>query len=548
MDTSKTLSTLALAALVGGILSSGVNAQNLNNKVLVIDEGVDLQHTELRNRNYVNRAEFMGQKTIDDDRNGFVDDVSGWNILSNDNQHFPAWLRKVFVDNTKTVTELLSLYNRIEEGDKEALEIVYGNEKIAQAMSAVLGWSHGTHVGGIIVRYGNGNAEVASANVFSKSEQASSSNESNSAPTFNSPVKVEDSVKRLKRIIAQSRTATVLTSDETIVQTSSVFDDTQGITDYLNKTKQEEFTEKRLMSRFTLAVKPKVVNLSLGSAKVTLKAALDSMWEQELIKAGKPLTTPKTALQQQNYTRLLNGAFEIFRASWNEFFTANPETLFVVAAGNDGDDKSVPNAGNNGINEVLPANCSRDNQNVIAVAATNREGVIADFSNYHNTLVNVGAWGTAVPSLAPNDIYVKMSGTSMASPYVAGLASKMFSVNRGLTPANARRLLEATVKKVPSLQGMVSSNGMVDDQAAVDAARRALFLNVDDAISETLNTRAVIAQNRNAFGFGFFTGSTLTPSNQKFKTSKFVKKIMDSRLNLNGDQAQDLLKDVSTAL
>src|SRR5690606_34598199 len=128
MQNSKTKSTVVLAALVGGVLvgglqSNGVFAQNLNNKVLVIDEGVDLQHDELRNRSYINRSEMMGQKTIDDDRNGFVDDVSGWNILSNDNQYFPARLRKVFADNASTVTELLSLYNRIEEGDKEALEI-----------------------------------------------------------------------------------------------------------------------------------------------------------------------------------------------------------------------------------------------------------------------------------------------------------------------------------------------------------------------------------------------------------------------------------------
>jgi subtilisin family serine protease len=543
-----TLRTTLIGALCLGLWSAGAQSQNLNNKVLVIDEGVDLHHSELRNRSYVNLAELYGQKSVDDDGNGLVDDVSGWNILSDDHEYFPAWLRKTFVDNSKTITVLLSLYNRIEEGDREALEIVYGNEKVAQAMSAVLGWSHGTHVGGIIVRYGNANANVASANVFSKSEEEQGTGASNSTPAFDSPIKVQDSIRRIKRIIAKSRSRILQENSGGVApKFQSIFDDSKGITDYINQTKAEELAEKRLMSKVTQSISPRVVNLSLGSSKITLKAALDAMWENELIKAGKPLTTPKTALQQQNYNRLLNGVFDSFRTAWNEYFAANPNTLFVIAAGNDGDNTEVPNAGNNSINEVLPANCSRDHRNVITVAATNREGVKADFSNFSNTLVNVGAWGTAVPSLAPNENQVKMSGTSMASPYVAGLASKIFSINRKLTAANVRLLIEATVKKVPSLQGKVTSNGMVDDEAALEAARRSVYLNLQDAIAETLNSRAALVQSRNVLGLGFFQG-THVASAQVHKTSRFVKKMMNSRGQWNVEQVKDLFKDISTQL
>jgi hypothetical protein len=131
METSKANSNLVLATLVGGLfvglLSGGAQSQNLNNKVLVIDEGVDLQHSELRNRSYVNTAELYGQKTVDDDRNGFVDDVSGWNILSNDNQYFPAWLKKTFEDNASTTWAYRRFYSYDYDGGskKPSLFVTY---------------------------------------------------------------------------------------------------------------------------------------------------------------------------------------------------------------------------------------------------------------------------------------------------------------------------------------------------------------------------------------------------------------------------------------
>lgn len=53
--------------------------------VAVIDTGVDYNHEDLQNILWVNKGEIAGNG-IDDDRNGFVDDVNGWNFYDDNNQ------------------------------------------------------------------------------------------------------------------------------------------------------------------------------------------------------------------------------------------------------------------------------------------------------------------------------------------------------------------------------------------------------------------------------------------------------------------------------
>jgi subtilisin family serine protease len=519
---------LTLGTLLVGALSLSALAQPTPNRVLIIDEGVDLEHNELAGKTFINRAEQDGQAGHDDDNNGFVDDVSGWNAISQDAEYFPARIRTFFKQNAATVVKLLGLYDRVEDGDTTAIDLIRKNPKIGQALGLVLQLSHGTHVGGIVVRYGNDSAELASLNVFTGSQEGQDDESAGSMGlTMNQRFSIGNSVARMndlarKILVANDESPSAETSTLPFV---SRFDDSNGVTEFLTQLRSQDVDEKRLMSRYVASVRPKVANLSLGASKISIRQALDSMWVEDLTKAHLPLTTARTAAQEANYQRMLNETFEIFRASWNQFFRANSNTLFVVAAGNDAGDPKVPNAGDNGLNEVLPANCSKDNANVITVAATTQQGVIADFSNFHSSLVNVAAWGTAVPSLAPNQNLVKMSGTSMAAPNASGVASKIFSVNGRLSPAQVRQILEGTVKKFAALKGRVSSEGMIDAQAAVEAARRSI-----GAVSDTNVVLAIrgAVQSREAATTTFlsdnpFRSSDKTRVGQVHKTSDVIK-------------------------
>lgn len=88
----------------------------------------------------------------------------------------------------------------------------------------------------------------------------------------------------------------------------------------------------------------------------------------------------------------------------------NKGVIFVAAAGNDG--------ANNDKSPTYPANYSLDN--IIAVAATDRNDNVASFSNYGRTTVDIAAPGASIYSTLPGNKYGTYSGTSMAAPHVAG--------------------------------------------------------------------------------------------------------------------------------
>ncbi len=151
-------------------------------------------------------------------------------------------------------------------------------------------------------------------------------------------------------------------------------------------------------------------------------------------------------------------------------------SVVVVAAGNSNADAS----------NFQPANCN----SVITVAANNRSGDRAYYSNFSTTLIEISApggaqgftndpngvlstlnSGTTTPAA---DNYVYYQGTSMAAPHVAGIASLMLSVNSALTPAQVLDSIRATARPFAGGTTCLLNNncgaGIINAAAAVVAA------------------------------------------------------------------------------
>ena len=119
--------------------------------------------------------------------------------------------------------------------------------------------------------------------------------------------------------------------------------------------------------------------------------------------------------------------------------------IAVVAAGNESND--------NDSNPQYPA--SFNLSNIISVAALDKSGSLAYFSNFGNKSVQIAAPGDRIYSTWPNNSYQVLSGTSMATPYVAGALALVYSDNKNLTPQNAISLILNHSRKRDSLTGKV---------------------------------------------------------------------------------------------
>jgi subtilisin family serine protease len=111
---------------------------------------------------------------------------------------------------------------------------------------------------------------------------------------------------------------------------------------------------------------------------------------------------------------------------------------------------------------------------VIAVGAIDQNDQRASFSN-RGPHISVVAPGVDVRSTLLDDTYGDLSGTSMATPHVAGLAGLLRSCNPGLTAAQVRDLLRSTARPLrdsPSdlVPNVSYGSGLVDAKATVDVA------------------------------------------------------------------------------
>lgn len=133
--------------------------------------------------------------------------------------------------------------------------------------------------------------------------------------------------------------------------------------------------------------------------------------------------------------------------------------LLVAAAGNSNSD--------NDRTPHYPA--SYNLSNVISVAAVNRFDALTSFSNYGANSVHVAAPGEAIMSTWLNHDFQERKGTSMATPFVAGVAALVLATNPGISIDDLRARLLNSVDAVPALKGKVSTGGRINAAKAVGA-------------------------------------------------------------------------------
>ncbi|MEO5667480.1 MAG: S8 family serine peptidase [Bdellovibrionota bacterium] len=409
--------------------------------VLILDGALDIEHPDLKESLQLNQAELLGQPGIDDDANGFVDDVYGWNVNSHDANVYPDWIKNLYVLDHERARFLLDKYGRYVCGDYTAKVYFMQHQQDWVPAWTLSSQSHATHLAGLIATESRGAAKIKSLDIFVSSAPPSS-------------LVPRDALAGLRKSfqLFQSLDSNAASPFDDEAQTKIVIDESNR---YLS-------TESHEISNYVKASRMGVVNASLHVSELAIENFYDQMWKDDFKKRGLPPGTQRNAHQQLLFQSLVNASVEAYRHYWNEIVGNNPEVVFVVAAGNDNR--------NNDEEIIFPAQLSTLFDNVITVGAVDVYGDKTRFSNKGTQSVLLGAPGVCIKSTAPGGLYHTMTGTSQSTASVSGVIAKLRALRPDWSPKILRETLLATVSVHDRLSGYFKSSGELNSDAAIQAA------------------------------------------------------------------------------
>jgi subtilisin family serine protease len=197
-----------------------------------------------------------------------------------------------------------------------------------------------------------------------------------------------------------------------------------------------------------VGVSPNVTLISakfLGPQGGTLENAVRAIdYFTALKKRGVNVVALNNSWGGGGYSQTLHDA--IIRA-------AKAEILFVAAAGNNGNNNDLyanyPSNYRSNVGTTTESAAKWDN--VVAVAAIDKAGLKASWSNYGRSMVDLGAPGVDILSTIPGGGHGYMSGTSMATPHVTGGAALYAASHPTATGAQLRSALLSSAVATSSL-------------------------------------------------------------------------------------------------
>ena len=394
-------------------------------RIAVIDSGLDYKHEMITPNLWTNAKEIEDRR--DNDGNGYQDDVHGWNFAEQNGNIIDYKYLGTFSPDCKKYFDIQGKYFL---GQATESEIAWLKEKVKEpAFISEMGkfgnFVHGTHVSGITIR--------------------DSRNEAMGIKLI--PTEVKPFFEGLA-LTAKSNTV----------------DRWELLQKAFDALAAQQMTLLTDIARFADHHKADVANGSFGTGFKQAKMITDIAYRVIFFKKPEQADSDKAA--KMFIQALINAG--------QKFVAAAPDTLFVFAAGNDG--MSNDEYG------TSPANIKADN--VITVGATYKNEFFAPFSNFGTKMVDIAAPGMLIDSAIPGNDYLKVSGTSQASPYVANVAAKIKDANPKLTPSEIKKILLGTVDAKGFLKEKVSTSGIVNSERAVVAAEMSKSLDLTTSIKK----------------------------------------------------------------
>lgn len=428
--------------------------------VAVIDSGIDIDHEDLKNKVWTNPREIAGNGK-DDDNNGYVDDIHGWNFLGDVSAEQLEFVRIIKRYDAQYSGKTIATVPANEREIFQQYEKAKGEyeKKVAEAQENKARYEQ---ILGQLTTSHNAVKEKLGKEDYSATDLKAITNPS---------PEMQQHIAFLTQMLGYADTI-----PEFMTNIS------EGVTYFT--TQLEANYNKDADFRKVLNDDPyDITDTDYGNNKVQgpeLDGAKHGTHVAGIIAAERNNGKGMNGVANQNIKIMAlravpdgdeydkdialairyavdNGA-KVINTSFGKYYAQNPEWVYEAIKYAAKKDVLIVNAaGNEGINLDEPANRVYPNDQIdnvtemgdtfLTVGALNSKyggGLVANFSNYGKSQVDVFAPGVRIYSTTPNNTYEFLQGTSMAAPNTAGVAAMLRSYYPNLSAAKIKNIIMAS--------------------------------------------------------------------------------------------------------
>ena len=398
----------------------------------IVDSGVDINHEDLKAVIWTNPKEIAGNG-IDDDKNGYIDDIHGWNFLG-DAVHEQLEMTRIVKKGPGTPD-----YDKAKAELEEELK---GIQPQKQQLDFIL------------------NAEKTVATFLKKSDFT--------LEEVKAIQSDETGVKQAKAMFTQILSKS--TKAEFDAQIEEFKDYVYG---QINYNLNIEFDGRKIVgdnpndlndtkygNNNVVGPEPKEAKHGTHVAGIVAQVRGNNLGGDGVTNNAQILTVRAVPNGDEydkdialgiryavdNGAKVINGSFGKYYSQQKEWvidaikYAESKDVLVVIAAGNESFDLDVTNKYPNDTYDGSPEFA----KNVLIIGAlspTYGSKMIADFSNYGKNNVDIYAPGDEIYATTPLNTYEYLQGTSMASPNVAGVATLIRSYYPSLTAVQVKQII-----------------------------------------------------------------------------------------------------------
>ena len=397
----------------------------------VVDSGLDVDHVDLKGHIWMNKKEIPNNK-IDDDKNGYVDDINGWNFLGDataENLEVTRIVKKGDDGSEQYKMAKTALDAKLAEitPQKQQVDFILNADKIIR-----------THLKKEKYTVDDLKKITSTVAEVLQSKQVMESVASQAGANFQEDIndfknQVYDMINYNLNVAFTGRK----TGDNP---------DTMDMKFYGNGNVKGPNVEDALHGTHVAGIIAQIRGNKLGSDGVCSNAVIMSVrCVPNGDEADKDIALG-IRYAVDNGAKVINGSFGKDFSPHKEWvwdaikYAESKDVLIVTAAGNDGKDVDVET--------TYPTDSSDKNteiaDNYLCIGALNYEygsKLVANFSNFGSKNVDIYAPGMKIYATVPNNKYKMEQGTSMASPNVAGVAALIRSYYPSLTASQVKHII-----------------------------------------------------------------------------------------------------------